>query len=128
MTELKTQAIETRVGLDDAEFLSYTRGENDVLRVEIQAWNGSRITFLFEEVIAVFDHSIGDVTSLHEVMGLSDFLKQALNWCYEAPVPADHPHKHYQFRDLNGTPSLEIVSGSITIEYSGYPQTDADFR
>ncbi len=120
MTELKTQAIETRVGLDDAEFLSYTRDENGRLCVEIRAWNDSRMTFLFEDAIAVFDHSIGSVTAIHEVIGVSEFLEQALKWYYEASIPTDHLLKHYQFLDLDGNPSLEIVSAALTIEYSDF--------
>ncbi len=114
---MERTSIDTSVGFDDAELKSYKK-ENSSFIVEILAWNDSRITLVFNDVIRVLDNDCYAIAAFFEVAESTDFLKQSLSRLYESEVPIDHPYKHYQLLDNDDIAALDIVSGSVEIKYS----------
>jgi hypothetical protein len=113
---MTNKIVDTRVGLSDADLESYKK-VNSSLVVTIMAWNETRITIIFADVIRVLDNDANAISALCEVTKNTDFLELALRRLYEEEIPNEHPYLHYQFLDNDDIATLEIVSSSIEIKY-----------
>lgn len=110
---MKHQAINSPIGFADAEIISYQKLD-DSLEVHIQAWNQKQLEIKFRSVVRVLDSDAGDISGLYEILGGSQFLADAVNRVYLTPTSMTPLH-HYQFVDLGGEATLEIVAESISI-------------
>lgn len=109
-------AISSKIGFADSELRSYYK-QGSSLTVEILAWNQSRISILFGDVIRVLDNDANAISGFYEVADGGEALRAALARLYEGQPPADHPYIHYQFLDLEDVPALEVVSRSMEMTY-----------
>ena len=114
---MERNPIDSRIGFADAEFKSYSK-EDDTFVVDVLAWNESIITIIFKDVIRILDNDVNAISAFCEVIENNDFIQTALKRLYEGDLPSDHPYKHYQFLDNDDIPALEVVSGSMDIQYS----------
>lgn len=111
--------FELEVGLEDSELISYRKVERD-LELRISAWNSRELNLNFKNVIGLSDLCAGDFSDGVEETELTSFFRNALEVNYISEpsnhsVPDDHPFHLYQFLNLDGFPSLEVVAELLDI-------------
>jgi len=104
--------VNTNIGVADSQLIAYQRDSRS-LRVLLQTWNGSRMSLIFEEFIGCVDTGIGEVSELLLETVPTDFFNSMLQKTY-VKVPMDHGYELYQFIDVDGDPSLEIVARAFS--------------
>lgn len=104
--------------MDDSELTSYKR-EGDRLTVELLAWNGVCLLFVFSDTILLLDRNCGDTAVCCVLQDESELLAQAISDVYESKVPDDHPYRHYQLLNMDDVPVLEVVSGGLEVSPVG---------
>jgi hypothetical protein len=102
--------IDVGESLADAELHSYTYSfKENILIINIKAWNENLIEFAFFDPISFLDRGVTSfITKFCRNMSESGFLKQALSVNY-VEVPENHPYKWFQFMNLSDLPALEII-------------------
>ena len=102
--------IHLGIGLADSELLGYSySSNNNILIIEIKAWNENIIEITFISPILFIDKGCEAITAFRQNFLYSDIYLEALNKTYEK-IPEDHPYKYFQFLNLDDEPVLEIIS------------------
>lgn len=115
---MSTRTIELTVSLSDAELKSYSR-INDELIVDIFLWNETILKIHFYEVISILDKDIGYIDDFCKMEQESAFQKEALERLYESEIQDNHGYAHFQFLNIDGDATLEIIAKEkIDIIYS----------
>ena len=105
--------IEAIVGFADSEFISYQRKVSE-FRIWIDAWNNKRFKISFLNFEALVDYGIGDISEFVEETQSNPFLEEVISLIYTS-IPESHPYRIFQFLDLDGRPSLEIIAADVNI-------------
>ena len=111
---MELQAVATGISFADAELTCYEKSDAS-LKVYVSTWDESPVDLLFEDVIRVLDNDASGIAGLYVVSGSSEFLESALGRLYETEAPRGHPYKHYRLLDVDGIPTLEVVSSSVSV-------------
>ena len=107
--------VDVGVGLSDSELITYEyRKSDDMLKIEIRAWDASKVKIICINPILFIDRGCDAITMLCERLSHSGLLEEALEKNYDkGVVPAEHPYKLYQLMNLDDEPSIEFVCKGI---------------
>lgn len=106
--------VESKIGFEDGEIQSFSKDENGTLNVIFKAWNEKHLKISFKDTIRFLDNNMYDISDLVRIES-SQFLIDAINMMYTT-TPEVIPYKHYQFLNIDGEPSVEIVALDINID------------
>lgn len=112
--EVDRTPVPSDVGFADGEVTGYAT-RDDRLSVAVRAWNGERLVVAFSEPLGVRDRGVASIQDVCEVAGETPLLAEVLAYHYES-VPDDHGLRVFQFLDLDGEPSLEVVARDVVVE------------
>ena len=106
--------VPTDIGFADAEIIEYSRSSHSLV-VCVKAWNEEHLLVHFEGPAAIYDRGIWSVSDLREVKAETPLLQEALAHEYDE-IPKDHGLRQFQFLDVDGEPTLEIVARGVKID------------
>lgn len=96
------------VGLDDSEFISYTKVRGEKLTVQLLSWNNQKVFIHFFDPILFLDRGLYLSKQFCELKSFSPLLKEALEYTY-VKIPENPPYKVYQIIDIEDEPAMEII-------------------
>ena len=105
--------IKSDFGFADSIFVSYERIGTE-FKVLIDIWNDKRLAISFFEFEGALDSGAGDISDFVEETEETGFFRQVISHVY-SKVPSEHSYRLYQFLDVDGTPSLEVVASDVKI-------------
>lgn len=111
---MNTKSIEFEIGFADAEFQSYERLVEDCV-VSLRTWNNQRVEALFIDTVGVLDTGVVTISDIVEVFEVTPFFEKVLSQVYETP-PSNHPYHLFQFLNVDGEASLEVIATSISLK------------
>lgn len=111
---MNTKSIEFEIGFADAELLSYERSVDDCT-VNLTTWNNQNVEALFIDTVGVLDIGVGTISDIVEVFEVTPFFEKVLSQVYETP-PSHHLYRLFQFLNVDGEASLEIIAAGINLK------------
>ena len=103
--------LQTEVGLDDAEIVSFLYNESKFTLV-IKIWDESILKVSFDDVLYLAFHDTVSVRSIWRIDESTNLLEKVLARLYEHSPPESPEYNHYEFLDDDDIVMLEIVASS----------------
>jgi len=105
--------IAYKIGFEDGEVIGYSRSNNQFIAT-VKTWNDIELTITFQDAIGIADYGAWSISAFVEEDSSSTFMERTLLEAYDL-LPDEHQYNLYQFLNLDGKPSFEIVAQSLSI-------------
>lgn len=105
--------INYKIGFEDGEIVGYSRSNSQFI-ANVKTWNDVELTVIFQDAIGVADYGALSISAFIEEDSSSAFIERVLFEAYDL-LPSEHPYNLYQFLNLDGKPSIEVVAQSLNI-------------
>ncbi len=105
--------IKYKIGFADADIDSYEKKQNCLL-VRVRTWNDKQLLLKFSDFVGLSDYGIGNISGLFKEDTITTLMSRITTEMYEVK-PDAVPYSSFQFLNLDGEVSLEIIANDVDI-------------
>jgi len=101
----------------DGEVVCFSKDKEGTLKIVFKTWDEKTLEIFFSDTIRFLDNNMYDISDIVQIEE-SIFLAEGLQMMYDV-IPEKIPYKHYQFLNIDGDPTLEIIATDMRIKDVG---------